>query len=315
MQLLDSTEQNLIDLIGKKFREDTRYVGSANAVATTWVVSFDHIRKRDAVVADLLMFISCIEWKAIPRSILPSVQPEVRMEDAIGTLCGYSFVARREDEEVYDAHRLVHLATRVWVRQYGDARGVTEKSIQNMAGVFPSEAYANRSLWRAYLPHALRLLEDDQGCEVERRSKLCLLVGRCLQEDGRTQEAVRWLKESCDQRQSLNKSSSDQLMSQHCLAIAYQANGQIKEAVKLMEAVVAIRTEVLAEDHQDRLASQHVLAMAYQANGQIEEAASLLKYVVQLKKRVYKFDHPSRLVSERVLGSVLASNVVGIVSN
>ena len=145
-----------------------RYDGSANAVATTWVVSFDHIRKRDAVAADVLMFISCIEWKAILRSILPRVQSEVWMEDAIGTLCGYSFVTRRENEEVYDVHRLVHLATRVWIRQYGDARGVTEKSISKVAGVFSSNYYTNREVWRAYLPHALRLVEDEQGCEVEK---------------------------------------------------------------------------------------------------------------------------------------------------
>ena len=114
---------------------------------------------------------------------------------------------------------------------------------------------------------------------------------------------MRWLKESCDQRHSLDKSSLGRLTSQHNLARAYQANGQIKEAVKLLEAVVAIRTEVLAEDHPSRLASQHELARAYEANGQTKDAVNLLGYVVLLKKRAYKFDHPSRLASERVLES------------
>jgi WD40 repeat protein len=47
------------------------------------------------------------------------------------------------------------------------------------------------------------------------------------------------------------------------LATAYQANGQVKEAVKLLGHVVAIRTEVLVEDYPDRLTSQHVLAIVY----------------------------------------------------
>ena len=68
-------------------------------MTTAWVVSFDRILERDSVAADLLIFMSCIEWKAIPRSILPRVQPEVSMEDAIGTLYEYSFVVRRRDEE------------------------------------------------------------------------------------------------------------------------------------------------------------------------------------------------------------------------
>ncbi|KAF2474350.1 TPR repeat protein [Lindgomyces ingoldianus] len=301
LQLLQSTEQDLVELMSREFRDDTRYKDSANAVATTWVVSFNHIRVHDAVAADLLQFISCIEWKAIPRSILPSVQSEVRMEDAISMLCGYSFLVRRGNEEEYDVHRLVHLATRIWVTQYSDTRGVAKKATRQLVNVFPSDDYANRTVWRKYLPHALRLLEDNQSYPAEERSELCLLVGRCLRVDGRIREAVRWLEESCKQREELDKRDSKRLLSQHVLAIAYQANGQVKEAVGLLERVVAI--QVLAEDHPDRLASQHVLATAYQANGQVKEAVTLLEYVVRMKQSVYRFNHPSRVVSESVLKS------------
>ena len=169
---------------------------------------------------------------------------------------------------------------------------MAEKSISNVAGVFPLDDYAYRAVWRAYLPHALRLLEDKQGYKVGKRSDLCLLVGRCLREDGRTREAVRWLKESCDQRQKLDKSSSDRLTSQHELARAYQANGQIKEAVKLLEGVVAIQAEVLAEDHPDRIESQHVLAGAHEANGQIKEAGKLLESIVAIEAEVLAEHYP-----------------------
>jgi hypothetical protein len=63
---------------------------------------------------------ACVEWKAMPRSMLPRVHGGLQIEEAIGTLCGYSFLARRdhseieeEEEEWYDIHRLVQLATRV----------------------------------------------------------------------------------------------------------------------------------------------------------------------------------------------------------
>ena len=42
-------------------------------------------------------------------------------------------------------------------------------------------------------------------------------------------------------------------------------HGQVKEAVALLEQVVRIREQTLAEDHPSRLASQHALAGAYQA--------------------------------------------------
>ncbi|KAF7505310.1 hypothetical protein GJ744_001013 [Endocarpon pusillum] len=62
------------------------------------------------------------------------------------------------------------------------------------------------------------------------------------------------------------------------LAGAFEANGQVKEALSLLEQVVKISEQTLAEDHPDRLASQHELARAYKANGQIKEAVSLLEH-------------------------------------
>jgi hypothetical protein len=69
IQLLRRTEQDFISLLSQEFRDSTRYRDSAryrdksteNAVAKTWLVSFNQIRKHDEVAADLLSFISCIE--------------------------------------------------------------------------------------------------------------------------------------------------------------------------------------------------------------------------------------------------------------
>jgi hypothetical protein len=48
--------------------------------------------------------------------------------------------------------------------------------------------------------------------------------------------------------------------------------GQVRAAVRVMEEVVRIREQTLAEDHSDRLVSQHALTGAYQANGQVNDA-------------------------------------------
>ncbi|KAF1819352.1 uncharacterized protein K489DRAFT_291502, partial [Dissoconium aciculare CBS 342.82] len=62
------------------------------------------------------------------------------------------------------------------------------------------------------------------------------------------------------------------LASQHALAGAYQANGQTKEAIQLLEQVVAIRKTSLAEGHPDRLGSEHSLAKAIEASRRLEES-------------------------------------------
>lgn len=243
LQLLRHTEQDTISLMSKEFRDQTRYKGSANAVASTWVVSFTQLRERDAAAADLLAFMSCIEWKAIPQSLLPEMQSQEQREEAIGTLCGYSFISRREadstsevdkeQEEWYDLHRLVHLATKVWVDEYGNAADVIQQATAHVVEVFPTDDFDNRAVWRAYMPHALRLLETKEPVDALMIAELSFWVGRCLRFDGRIPEAVKWLEECCRCREDLDESDPGRLASQHELAICYEANGQIKDAVRL----------------------------------------------------------------------------------
>jgi tetratricopeptide (TPR) repeat protein len=311
LQLLKSTEQDIVGLMSKEFRDHTRYRGSANAIASAWVVSFSQLQERDAAAADLLKFMSCIEWKAIPRSLLPKVQPQERMEEALGILCGYSFVSRREDnsaddangeKEWYDLHRLVHLATRIWINKCGDAADETCKAMRHVDEIFPSDDFTNQAVWRGYMPHALRLLETRHSCDIENRAGLSLLVGQCLHADGRVPESVRWLEGCCRMREVLEETHPRRLASQHRLGVSYWANGQIKEAVDLMEHVVKVRKVTLAETHPDQLASQHELGVFYWANGQIKEAVELLEHIVNVQKVTLIETHPDQLQSQHQLG-------------
>ena len=107
--------------------------------------------------------------------------------------------------------------------------------------------------------------------------------------------------------ESSQKSTRPRLASpQHVLAMTYQADGQIKKAVELMEHVVSGKGQILAEEHPSRMASQHVLAMTYRADGQIKKAVELMEHVVAVKSVVFRKDHPSRLVSESLQRYLLA---------
>ncbi|KAJ3336468.1 hypothetical protein HDU93_002790 [Gonapodya sp. JEL0774] len=232
--MLQSTQ--VADVLSREFVNIQRYSGSSNAVATTWLVSFNQIRTNDLLAGDLLAFMSCIESKAIPRAILPALESRFKMEDAIGTLTDYAFVSPRKDQDMYDLHRLVHLAAGDWLRIQGLTAEKTREAIQHIATIFHTDNWDQRNVWRAYIPHAVKVLGSSEGKELAERYELCLWIGRCLQTDGRVPEA--------------------------------QANGQVGKAVTLLEHVVAVRERVLAEDHPDRPASQNNLASAYQANGQ-----------------------------------------------
>lgn len=110
-------ERGIILALSKDFQDDGRYPDSTNAVAKTWLISFQQIQRQDLLAAEYLRFMSCLNPKQIPKSVLPSSGSEIEAEDAIGTLDAYSFISRlsltqQRTDKYFDMHRLVHLATR-----------------------------------------------------------------------------------------------------------------------------------------------------------------------------------------------------------
>ncbi|KAF2963181.1 hypothetical protein GQX73_g10402 [Xylaria multiplex] len=242
LALLRATEQDLVNLMTREFHDNTRYQGSQNAVAMTWLVSFDQIRQSDSNAAKLLGFMSCIEPKAIPQSILPMPPVEEEMEHAIGVLCGYAFLVRRGDGDVFDMHRLVHIATQVWVQRENIIKETKISAIQHLKSIFPTDDEENRSLWREYLPHAQHALQVSQEYQHDQRFTLLFWVGRCLDADRRSKEAIIALEETVRwYKQHLPEDNSSRLSSEHALATAYLHNRQVGKAIAIFEHVVAIQ--------------------------------------------------------------------------
>jgi tetratricopeptide (TPR) repeat protein len=98
-------------------------------------------------------------------------------------------------------------------------------------------------------------------------------------------------------------SEANRLSAHHALALAYRGNGQNIKAIEILERVVKVREEKLREDHPDRLASQHELALAYRGNGQNIKAIEILERVVKVREEKLREDHPDRLASQNELAN------------
>ena len=312
VELLQGADQDRVGLITRQFHDPTRYKESRHAVATTWLISLRQIRQSDPDAADLLPFLSCIEPKAIPQSILPPLRSMEAWMSAIGTLDAYALVVRRENTTMFDIHSLVHLAMKVSVQRgwiaatvEESAAKVEESAIKHIAGIFPWDNYEWRDRWRAYMPHALRILRQDDTINVVARYDLCLKVGNCLRNDDRIRDAVRYLQDCYDwQKEHLNEDNPYLLITQHELARVYQADGQVIKALQLLEKVVQIEERTLAEDNLFRISSQHGLAAAYKADGQVKKALRLLEKEVQIKERTLAEDDLSLLAPQQELAIV-----------
>ncbi|KAI0384321.1 acyl transferase/acyl hydrolase/lysophospholipase [Hypomontagnella monticulosa] len=299
LKRLRDTEQGMTALMSKEFRDNFRYSSAQNAVATTWLVSFDQIRKSDDGATRLLEFISRIEPKAIPQSILPELNSEEQLIDAVGTLCAYAFLTRRDDYYMFDMHRLVHLGARIWIERHGHTERITREAIIHLEEVFSSSRNRDRKPRRVHLPHALRVLHESDEHDYKERFELFYFVGKCLRSERRAKECIWAYEEICQwAKEQLPEESIFRLRAEHDLGGAYILYGRYKKAIDIMSHVVAVRGRLLPETDATRVASEHRLARAYLEDNQTKEAIRLFKHVVAIRRKTLPENSRDRLTSE-----------------
>ncbi|KAF4344586.1 kinesin light chain [Fusarium beomiforme] len=307
LKLLQGAESEVSKVLGQEFRDNTRYKGSRHAIGTTWTVSFNQIQKSSPLAVELLSFTSYIEPKAIPLSLLPGASP-VELESVIGTLCSYSFLARREEVNTFDMHSLVHAATREWLEEQERGQQSFYDALRHVAVKFPRRNDANYNERTQYIPHAMRLLSRSDQERTEYAYILLEKVGDSFCDDRRFKESIECFEEVCAWRQAfLPRTDPARLRSEHNLGSAYINDRRIDEAIEVLTHVVETQACVLGKDDLNRLASEHELGRAYVQAQENDKAIKMLEHVVHVKKG-WKEEDPHRLDSEYELARAYLIN-------
>ena len=301
--LLDDTEQDTIDILSEEFEDEGRYVDIKNPIATTWLISFEQIRTCDPLAAEYLSFMACVDAKDIPQSLLPPAQSAKKAVDAIGTLTAYSFVTKHKTDQVLDLHRLVHLATRNWLRTEKSLGQWAAKVIQRLEYVFPDSDHTNRSVWRMYLPHARYALDADFE-EIAGEAKMGLLwtFAGCTRSDGRYKEAEEAYRKVMEGREkALGKEHPDTLTSVSNLALALQDQGKYEAAEEMNRRALEGCEKALGKEHPDTLTSVSNLALVLQYQGKYEAAEEMNRRALEGYEKALGKDHPDTLTSVSIL--------------
>ena len=305
LAIMRSTNDEIIKLLSNDFKDNTRDETSSNALATTWLVSFKQIQRDNPHAADMLFCAALLENKAIPLTLLPSIESNVDLADTVGTLLGYSFFTKHEKEGFYNMHRLVHHAVKICVPHNDKTKQQMDNLIDRLASVFPIDDWENRVVWHAYLPHAVRVLQDTRNVPSERRADLCESIAICLWRDGIYPEAITWISECLSWRQQwLLEIDARRLRAQHHLAGIHLDNGDVKQAIRLLERVVKIKESSSTEDDPARLESICELARSYRAADEFKKGIELLKHVHRIEQKFHAKDYSQILLSQLGLGSL-----------
>jgi len=299
LSLLEEKEEEVIDLLSEEFEDDGRYHNMKNPVATTWLISFEHVRRRDSLASEYLSFLACLDPKDIPQSLLPPGPSRKKEIDALGTLNAYSFISRRPGDHALDLHRLVHLATRNWLRKEGLLAQSAEKAIVRLEEVFPDDDHKSRGVWRTYLSHVYYALESHLvNKDGEKILALRWRYGNCLYKDGRWKEAEESFTQIIEtKKRKLGADHPDTLTGMNKLALAYRRQGRWDAAEELQVQVIKMREKTLGADHLDTLSSINNLASTFWNQGRWDAAEELQVQVMKMRKKTLGADHPDTLSS------------------
>ena len=69
-QLLSSNDRHTVYLISRDFQTDGRDPETIQAVAETWILSFQQIEKQHTWAADILACMSFLDWQGISRAFI-----------------------------------------------------------------------------------------------------------------------------------------------------------------------------------------------------------------------------------------------------
>ncbi|KAF4468122.1 kinesin light chain [Fusarium albosuccineum] len=290
LKLFRKTEQDKMGLLSSDSKDDTRYPEGSecqNAVATTWVMSFRQICKEQPLAENLLSFMACIDPDAIPMSILPSTGTTQQLRATLGTLMAFNFLSEREDDETYDMHSLVHLATRAWKEQTNEMSEALGMAVAHVRSILPQANWETRQLWRQYSPHILSIIR--QGGEIDKMevpprltSNICYHLGL----EGRGAECILILKETLNKRrQAFGEDDKYRLRLERRLGSAHNAEERYEEALRVLEPVEREMKLTLQEDDRYLLQTQRSFATALKSVGRKDEAASRLTHVVAILNR------------------------------
>ncbi|GAQ04666.1 hypothetical protein ALT_1987 [Aspergillus lentulus] len=297
--LLHESEPDVIELLSEDFGDEGRYKDIQNPVATTWWISFQQIQQLNPTAIDYLLFMACINHRHIPQSLLPQTTSSKKRTDAIGLLKAFSFVNEEGKACSLNIHRLVHLATRNWMRKNQLFSQQILKTADRLSEAFPNNYHTNRELWREYLPHVLSLTEEAEFQEEEEKYvDMIDKIGDCLRSDGRSKEAADQILQVLKiRKQVLGPEHPKTLTSMADMVSTYLSQGRWTEAEKLAVEVLSIRERVLGSEHPDTLGSMSGLAATYLHQGRWKDAEKLQEQVMEICKQVLGLEDPRTLTS------------------
>jgi hypothetical protein len=317
LELLNESDNTLVELLSQPFEELGRDSTIPNAVTTTWMISFNQIRERHPLASDLLSLLSYFDRQEIPKPFILHYEKQRRkqedlqqneiakgsfeVEKALGILKAFSFIKDNRASETFNMHHLIQLVMRKWLTARGKSKIWADKALLVVSDLYPYGSYENWTVCGDYLPHAHAVLSyEGSSSTKEALAKASLLhcTAGFMLSQGQWNKAKELELQAVEMRKRvLGAEHFHTLISMANLALTYKNQGQWKEAEDLEVQVKETSLRMLGAEHPDTLTSMANLASTYWNQCRWKEAEGLEVQVMETRKRVLGAEHPDTLIS------------------
>ena len=313
--LLLDHEQNATELLHKDFHDSGRIPHTENAVAKSWIISFQQICHDDPLAAEYLSFMACISPNNIPVSVFAPGPSDVEKTEAIGTLDAYSFVKKHTDGGFLDMHRLVHLCTRSWLKKKQDLPGWDKKVTKKLGdllgeplgGLLENSSKAYPTQWAVYIPHAEFAIANVDGDDnSDELIDLTLKCGDCLYHDGVYNRAEKMYWKVVEHQNK--RHNPDYHVTFACLnnlGLVFFELGKLQEAEVMHKQALTCRAMVLGLDNPHTVTSMDILGLTFSKQGKLQAAETMHRQALQSRAAMLGPEDPYTLMSIDNLGLAL----------
>ncbi|GKZ47865.1 hypothetical protein AbraIFM66951_011440 [Aspergillus brasiliensis] len=296
IKLHNDSDETKMNLLCEPFETLGRDSETPNALATTLIVSLDHINTKEPNAIEALSLVAFLDQHNIPSSLMEQrlVRP-LDLTKALGTLKAFSLIIATGKGENFSIHRLVQLTVRKWliIEQNFEERAI--QAMDTLAEVYPNAQYENWAICAAYLPHALSVLNFIpvlHGKLLRRRLYLQEGIAYYLWSQGRADEAEELdLLIVEENKKEFGLEHPETLESIAGLASTYADQGRLTEAEELDSLLVTAYTKLYGPNDSITMNSIECLAANYRGQCRFEEAESLLLDVLERAKSVFGEEH------------------------
>lgn len=311
LRMLKADDHALVKTLSKSMRDTRRDQESLNSVIASWKLSFDYLRKEKSPAANLLSLMSMLDGKSIPECLLISqYSNEVAFGEAVGALKSFSLVREDSKKQEYTVHRLVHLATRTWLEQDGDAATWHRQALDSVNKAFPAGEIIEWSECTKLEPHVEAVLASE-SVDAESHVQMAELLCRSARDRYHQHRSVTALERSrraLQIRQDLCVDPHGDIQVAQCLQLlswCHFGDKDYPSAISAGARALSIYERLSGRDAEESMRARSNLSKFFTKSGDLDSAYEIQVAVYEQQVRKLGEYHTDTLFTMNRMAATL----------